>query len=123
MYLTKSIRDMNGTEHSTVGLLDARTSMVKKLTLSYTLAKTTSSNILAPAGETVRGHEYHYSSASEVPRDAEFSYDLERGVGIREGKDGWTCYNTLASYMHTSFAWDDRMAERFVDACVKYSRS
>jgi cobyrinic acid a,c-diamide synthase len=48
---------------------------------------------------------------------------MERGVGIREGKDGWMCYNTLASYMHTSFVWDDRMVERFVDACVKYSRS
>jgi len=123
MYLTKSIQDLDGVEHETVGLLDAKTRMVKKLTLSYTLAKTTRPNILTRAGATVRGHEYHYSTATEVPRDAEFAYELKRGVGIRDSRDGWTSYNALASYMHTSFASGERMAERFVDACVKYSKT
>jgi len=29
MYLTRSIQDLNGVDHGTVGLLDAKTSMVK----------------------------------------------------------------------------------------------
>jgi cobyrinic acid a,c-diamide synthase len=123
MYLTRSIQDLNGVEHRTVGLLDARTRMVERLTLSYTLARTKTSNLLTHAGESVKGHEFHYSTTSEIPSDAKFAYDLERGRGISDGRDGWTCYNTLASYMHTSFAWDDRMAERFVDACVRYSKT
>jgi cobyrinic acid a,c-diamide synthase len=105
-----------------VGLLDAKTSMVKKLTLSYTLAKATQSNILTRTGNTVRGHEFHFSALKDLPRDAEFAYKLKRGIGVGDGRDGLTCYETLASYMHTSFASDEKMAERFVEACTKYSK-
>ncbi len=122
MYLTKSIQDLDGVEHRTVGLLDAKTSMVKRLTLSYTLGKATRPNILTRRGNTVRGHEFHFSALKELTREAEFAYELKRGIGVGDGRDGWTCYETLASYMHTNFASDERMAERFVDACAKYSR-
>ena len=122
MYLTESIQNLDGVEHRMVGLLDARTSMVKRLTLSYTLAKATRPNILTQTGNIVRGHEFHFSALKDLPRDAKFAYDLKRGVGISEGRDGWTCYSTLASYMHTNFASDERMAERFVEACTKYSK-
>jgi len=122
MYLTRSIQDLDGVEHRTVGLLDAKTSMVKKLTLNYTLAKAMRPNILTRTGNLVRGHEFHFSALKDVPRDAEFAYELKRGIGIGDGRDGWTCYSTLASYMHTNFASDQRMAERFVEACNSYSK-
>lgn len=122
MYLTKSIQDLDGVEHRMVGLLDAKTSMVKRLTLSYTLGKTTRPNILSRRGDTVRGHEFHFSALKDLPGDAEFAYELKRGIGVGDGRDGWTCYETLASYMHTSFASDERMAERFVEACTQYSK-
>jgi cobyrinic acid a,c-diamide synthase len=122
MYLTKSIQDLDGVVHRAVGLFDAKTSMVRRLTLSYTLAKATRPNILTRSGDIVRGHEFHFSALQDLPRDAEFAYDLKRGVGISGGHDGWTCYSTLASYMHTNFASDERMAERFVEACDRYSK-
>ena len=122
MYLTRSIQDLNGVEHRTVGLLDARTSMVKRLTLSYTLGKATRPNILTRRGNSVRGHEFHFSTLKELPRDAEFAYELKKGIGVGDGRDGWTCYETLASYMHTSFASNERMAERFVETCTRYSK-
>lgn len=122
MYLTKSIQDLNGTEHRMVGLLDAKTCMVKRLTLSYTLGKSTRSSILTRRGSMVRGHEFHFSTLKEIPGDAEFVYEMKRGIGVRDGWDGWTCYNTLASYMHTNFACDVHMAERFVESCVDYSK-
>jgi cobyrinic acid a,c-diamide synthase len=121
-YLTKSIQDLDGVEHRMVGVLDAKTSMVRKLTLNYTLAMATRPNILTRTGDLVRGHEFHFSALKDLPRDAKFAYELKRGIGISEGHDGWTCYDTLASYMHTSFASDEKMAERFVEACNKYSR-
>jgi len=122
MYLTRSIQDIEGIEHKTVGLLDAKTAMVRRLTLSYTLAESTRPNILTPAGSIVRGHEFHFSSLQDVPPDAEFAYKLKKGIGVGDGRDGWTCYNTLASYMHTNFVSDGRMAERFVESCINYSR-
>lgn len=122
MYLTKSIQDLNGAEHKMVGLLDAKTCMVKRLTLSYTLGKSIRSNILTSRGSMIRGHEFHFSTLKDIPDDAEFAYEMKRGIGVRDGRDGWTCYNTIASYMHTSFASDVHMAERFVESCVKYSK-
>jgi len=122
MYLTRSIRDMEGVEHKTVGLLDAKTAMVRRLTLNYTLAESRRPNILTPAGSIVRGHEFHFSSVQDIPTDAEFAYKLKRGIGVGDGRDGWICYNTLASYMHTTFLSTGRMAERFVESCVDYSR-
>lgn len=122
MYLTRSIQDPEGKDYGSVGLLDARTRMVNRLTLSYTLAKTRASNVLTRSGETLRGHEFHYSVLSDVPEDADFAYEMQRGVGITDRKDGWMSHQTLASYMHTSFAADDRLAKRFVAACIKYSR-
>jgi cobyrinic acid a,c-diamide synthase len=122
MYLTKSIQDLDGVEHRTVGLLDAKTSMVNRLTLSYTLAEAMRPNILTGTGDIVRGHEFHFSALKDLPSDAKFAYDLKRGIGVGDGRDGWTCYSTLASYMHTNFASDERMAERFVEACNRYSK-
>ncbi len=121
MYLTESIQGLDGVEHETVGLLEAKTSMVKRLTLSYTLAKATRANILTSRGRVVRGHEFHFSTIRDVPRDAEFAYELKRGVGVGDGRDGWTCYNTLASYMHTNFASDERMTKSFLEAARKYA--
>src|SRR3989442_68169 len=68
------------------------------------------------------GHEFHFSSVQDIPSDAEFAYKLKRGIGVGDGRDGWICYNTLASYMHTTFLSTGRMAERFVESCVDYSR-
>ncbi len=122
MYLTKSIEDLDGVKHEMVGLFDADTRMEKKLVLSYTLAETVRSNLLTWKGDTVRGQEYHFSSIRDVPDDARFAYTLKRGVGLGNGQDGWTSHNVLASYMHTNFASDEQMAERLVDAVMKYGR-
>lgn len=122
MYLTQSIVDLQGSEHKMVGLLDARTKIMRKLTLSYTLARIVRPNLLTREGDTLRGHEYHFSTVEDVPNDAEFAYSLGRGVGIDKGRDGWVVYNVLASYMHTSFASNQRMAEKFVDSCEHYSK-
>jgi cobyrinic acid a,c-diamide synthase len=122
MYFTKSISDLHGTEHRMVGVLDARTRMVNRLTLSYTLAQSIRPNLLTLQGDTVRGHEYHFSKVEGVPKDSRFAYRLKRGIGIGNGLDGWISYNILASYMHTNFAFDDRMARRFVESCRGYAR-
>ncbi|RRJ33696.1 cobyrinic acid a,c-diamide synthase [Halocatena pleomorpha] len=53
----------------------------------------------ATAGETIRGHEFHYSSA-DVDSDARFAFDVERGDGIDDGRDGLMEYDTLGTYCH-----------------------
>jgi cobyrinic acid a,c-diamide synthase len=122
MYLTKSITGFDGRSNSMVGVLETSTTMKPKLTLGYTLAHSVTDSILSKAGESLRGHEYHFSEVGQVPGDASLAYEMRRGRGISDGREGWQVYNALACYSHTHFCSRPRTASRFVDACVKYSR-
>jgi cobyrinic acid a,c-diamide synthase len=55
--------------------------------------------LLAPAGETVRGHEFHYSVATADP-DARFAFEVVRGAGVDGASDGAVEYRTLGTYAH-----------------------
>ena len=121
MYLTKSITEFDGKKHSMVNLFDADTIMDKKLTLNYTEAKITDACLIAKAGKTIRGHEFHYSKIENVPKDARFAYKLSKGKGVNGSMDGFMEYNTLASYMHLHFA-NRTLAENFLLNCKRYSK-
>ncbi|MDH5019648.1 cobyrinic acid a,c-diamide synthase [Halobacterium rubrum] len=55
--------------------------------------------LTASAGETLRGHEFHYSEA-DVADDARFAFDVERGDGITGDRDGLVEHRTLGTYAH-----------------------
>jgi cobyrinic acid a,c-diamide synthase len=55
--------------------------------------------LTASAGETLRGHEFHYSEA-DVAGDARFAFDVERGDGITGDRDGLVEHRTLGTYAH-----------------------
>ncbi|WP_135825106.1 cobyrinic acid a,c-diamide synthase [Halorussus ruber] len=55
--------------------------------------------LTASAGDSLRGHEFHYSSA-DTAADARFAFDVERGDGIDGERDGLTEYRTLGTYCH-----------------------
>jgi len=121
MYLTKSI-DYGSKKFKMVGLYDATTKMQKRLKLNYTKARITRDCLIAKSPSTIQGHEFHFSELESVPKDSKFAYDLSIGVGIKNQKDGLMQYNTLASYMHMHFARPG-IARKFVQNCIKYSRS
>lgn len=120
MYLTKSI-DYGSKKFKMVGLFDATTKMQKKLELNYTKATVSHSCIIANTGNTIQGHEFHFSELESVRNDSKFAYSLSIGVGIKDKKDGLMEYNTLASYMHMHFARSN-IAKKFVQSCIKNSR-
>ncbi|MFB6161926.1 MAG: cobyrinate a,c-diamide synthase [Halococcoides sp.] len=55
---------------------------------------------IAPADGRLRGHEFHYSTATA--RDARFAFDTD-GTGI-DGRDGPTEYSTVGTYAHVHAA-------------------
>ncbi|MFL6509021.1 MAG: cobyrinic acid a,c-diamide synthase, partial [Nitrososphaeraceae archaeon] len=122
MYLTRSIRGYKrdeGKRRKMVGLVEADTFISGKLTLNYTEANSNAS--IFGMMSKIRGHEFHYSMIENIAKDSKFAYNMKKGNGIDNKKDGFVVYNSMASYMHLHFA-DSRLPKRFVETCVKYSR-
>lgn len=119
MYLSKYIT-IDSKKYRMVGIFDLEITMTKRLTLSYTYADVVYDNIIVREGEYLKGHEFHYSTVYNVPKDVKFTYKLKNGKGVLDGKDGITYNNTLASYMHIYF--NDKIAKRFIESCIKYKQ-
>lgn len=122
MYLTKSITDFNGRSYRMAGVFSGKTVMTRRLCLNYTLAKVRKNHLLADSNTKLRGHEFHYSKIVEVPSDAVFAYDMEKGYGIDGKHDAWVLYNTFASYMHVHFACSLKPVRNFIAYCQKYRK-
>jgi cobyrinic acid a,c-diamide synthase len=121
MYLTRSIRTNNegkNKRQKMVGLIEADTFMSGKLTLNYTEADCTSS--FFEGIYKIRGHEFHYSNIENISTDSKFAYNMRRGNGVDNKRDGFVVYNCLASYMHLHFA-NNRLPERFIKSCLEFS--
>lgn len=120
MYLTNSISHGNK-KYQMVGLFDAETIMDKKMKLNYTKGEITSNCLISPRAKAIKGHEFHYSELTSLPKDSKFAYALSIGEGIKNKKDGLIVYNVLASYMHLYFD-SSKFAENFVQKCIKFSK-
>ena len=123
MYLAESITDREGREYPMVGLIPARVAMQSKLAaLGYREAKAQRDCLLLREGETVRGHEFHYSTLEPLD-EAAFPHAYET-TGLRGAKlDGYAQSNVMAGYIHLHFASNPRAAQRFVAACAAYRQS
>lgn len=122
MYTCRSIKDMNGMCYDMVGLFDAEVEMTPRLqAIGYVEASVVKDCVLAPPGASTRGHEFHFSRViSNGERD--YAYQMKRGRGICDGKDGMVNGKTLASYTHLHFAACPEFARNFVDKAERYSQ-
>lgn len=94
-YLCESYETEDGT-FKMAGILPARSEITKRLQgLGYAEAKPLSSEF---GTKNIRAHEFHYS-VTEPEKDAGFAYEMLRGKGIADKKDGLHEYNVLAGYM------------------------
>jgi cobyrinic acid a,c-diamide synthase len=119
MYLTETIKDLDGQEHAMIGLLPGHSWMTHRLTLGYRLAQAAGDSWLLAAGEQVRGHEFHYSVWEDRPDDVPPAYHLLRpdAHGERQA-EGAHLDNLLASYVHLHLWGKPELASRFVSALV-----
>ena len=122
MYFVDSIQDLEKNPHRMLGVLSGRASMGGKLeSLNYSIAEVVRKNLLTDVGFTLRGHEFHYSKIEDVSDDAQFAYEMKKGKGITQLRDGWMQHNLLASYMHIHFAYSSQLAKNLVEACRRYA--
>ncbi len=117
MYLTESIIDLERREHPMTGVLPGRSVMSRQLSLGYRRARAATRSWLIPEGESVRGHEFHYSRWEGRPAGLPAAYVMERPEGGETWSEGACVENVWASYLHLHFAALPQLARRFVAAC------
>jgi cobyrinic acid a,c-diamide synthase len=121
MYLTRGIETREGKKYPLVGLLPAWTRMLDRLkTLGYVEVHLTRDTLLGTAGNTLRGHEFHYSELLEDPiRDGQWAsaYELKRRGSSAGELEGFQHRQVLASYVHLHWASRPAAVAAFINHC------
>ncbi len=100
MAMSRSLTTADGERSEMAGILPADVTMHDRYqALDHVELEGLEGTLTASAGETVRGHEFHYSSA-DVDGDARFAFETVRGDGIDGDHDGLTEYESLGTYVH-----------------------
>lgn len=120
MYLTKGIMDFDGTHYDMVGVIPASCSMQTTLqTVGYVEAIALTDNILCSAGESLRGHEFHFSlmNIEESPDDFPWAFTFKKTRTGAVYPGGYVHGNVVASYLHMHFAGHELAAATFLKKC------
>ena len=101
MYLAESLL-VNDNTYPMVGALPLTCVMEKKPQgHGYTILEVTKKNPYYPVGETLKGHEFHYSRPLIDDEDRLHSvFKVQRGRGLDGERDGLVKKNLLATYTH-----------------------
>ena len=116
LYLHRELEDMDGRSWPMAGVLDAKAYRTSRLgRFGYITLTTKADTAFLPAGETVRGHEFHYFE-SESCGDA---LQAQKPTGSR----GWDCGHSrgtlLMGFPHLYYPSNPKFIERFLRACAK----
>jgi cobyrinic acid a,c-diamide synthase len=101
MYLGQSLV-VNDKTYPMVGALPVEFILQKKPQgHGYTILEVAESNPYYPVGETLKGHEFHYSKAVLMGKEGvKFAFKVGRGNGIDGLRDGILRKNVLGTYTH-----------------------
>ncbi|MFB6179779.1 MAG: cobyrinic acid a,c-diamide synthase [Halorientalis sp.] len=114
MALCESLTTADGQCAEMAGVLPANVEMHDRYqALDHVELRATTDTLTARRTGCLRGHEFHYSSAT-VDHDARFAFTVERGDGIADGREGLTEYRTLGTYTHVHA--ESGAFDRFLDA-------
>ena len=94
------------------GVVTTTATMTRRLTLGYREARLRVDTPIGPAGTTLRGHEFHYSTCTP-PGDA-----LSLTSRFGEGLDGFATPRLLATYLHHHAGGDPSRVAAFVKTCA-----
>jgi cobyrinic acid a,c-diamide synthase len=118
LYLLQKLVDQNGVMHEMTGLFSAEARMLAHLQrLGYVEGEIKKGCPFMNEGEKFRGHEFHYSEITGMPHYVDRCYQVKGRKSRPMFFEGYTIYNTVASYIHMHFASNPSFAEGFVAAC------
>lgn len=72
-----------------------------------------------PMSEAFKAHEFHYARVDNLPDDTRFAFEMQRGDGIRDARDGVIMHNLLAGFCHMRNTKSNPWVERFLRYVVE----
>ncbi len=123
MYLTTNFVGTGVRAWEMVGTLPGEVRMERRLQhFGYVTATAERSTFLVEKGETLRGHEFHYSAWSSEGGDASI-WKVGRPGRPEARREGHGSGSLHASYVHLHFASAPKLPGRFVKAAEEHARS
>jgi cobyrinic acid a,c-diamide synthase len=101
MYLGEAL-ELEGKHYPMVGIFPAVFGISRRPRgHGYTVVDVSGANPFFPVGVQIKGHEFHYSSVVNWRGvDTDLVFDMNRGEGFFNRKDGLRFKNVLATYTH-----------------------
>ncbi len=110
MYLTEGLKTMENRYFPMVGVYPVKAEMSKRrVRLGYREIELTEDCVIGKNGDILKGHEFHYSTVSEMPGHVSPVYKSEYPV------QGYKIKNCLASYVHLHFGSNERALRCFIE--------
>jgi cobyrinic acid a,c-diamide synthase len=119
MYLGRGLTTRDGVRYPLAGVLPIETAMLEKLqTLGYAEVAWQADCLWGAAGETLRGHEFHYS---EITTPADYGNGWQPACTVQRrraaaNRAGFANGRILAGYVHLHWASRPAAIEHFVDS-------
>ena len=123
MYLCRQVTSFEGRDYLMTGLIPEVCRMEKRLqTVGYVEATALADNVLCKAGESLRGHEFHFSRMEPVDSSVEKqpAFLMTKNRTGAQYRAGFAEQSLLASYLHIHFAGNLQAARRFVACCADF---
>ncbi len=106
--------------HPMVGVLPAAARMTPRLTLGYRQATAPSDTVLASAGTTVTGHEFHRTQTVPPAGASPVWTWAEKSEGFSLDPAGTGAPTLHSSYLHLHWAGQPACAQRFAQAAARF---
>ncbi|MCP4118305.1 MAG: cobyrinate a,c-diamide synthase [Desulfobacteraceae bacterium] len=113
---------LDGVSYDMAGVLPVRFGLSKRpVGHGYTQVKVVEDNPYFKKGETIKGHEFRYSTVIDVDlSQGGMAFDMERGKGIVNKQDGFFRGNVFATYTHILASGTPSWAESIIRQAEAY---
>lgn len=120
MYLCRSMKNLDGRNFIMAGVIPFESYMAGRAVMGYMTARALRDNLLCAKGESVRGHEFHYSRVIPEYIEGSCAFEMTRRNNGGSHFGGYSRGNVLASYLHVNFFGNDVIASRFMNVLASH---